>query len=244
MNSRDRLRAPELRNQIESALEDVLRHHEGLRELRERRRREEIESKLADSKPLEDVLKSVLEHSPTLAKLFLLGTRATNPFKTSQVQQTIRQFEGKPFPTYFKFKGKDYGVELERECHINMRFRIGFETDAANDYFSRETDPGEFALHLVLDGVNTAVPDYSLNLQNGVATLSAKLPEGSNVGDALMYLAVLTDCSRTEPFENRFEVRVKELQLVAGKEGKDIRLLAKKKGTTAKFRRESHYRKS
>ena len=220
MNSRDRLRAPELRHQIESALEDVLRHHEGLRELRERRRREEIESKLSDSKPLEDVLKSVLEHSPTLAKLFLLGTRATNPFKTSQVQQTTKPFEGKPFPTYFKFKGKDYGVELERECHINMRLRIGFETDAANDYFSRETDPGEFALHLVLDGVNAAVPDYSLNLQNGVATLSAKLPEGANVADALRYLAVVTDCSRTEPFENRFVVRVKEEATSSGNRGK------------------------
>jgi len=219
MNSRDRLRAPELRFLIESALEDVLKHHDGLRELRERRRRAEIESKLADSKPLEDVLKSVLEHSPTLAKLFLLGTRAANPFKTLTVQSGIKQFEGKPFPTYFKFRGKDYGDELERECHTNMRFRIAFETDAANDYFSREVDPGEFALHMVLNESRVPVSDYSLNLHNGIATLSAKLPEGSKPADALRYLAVVTDCSRTQPFENRFTVHVKEEAAVSGKRG-------------------------
>jgi hypothetical protein len=64
------------------------------------------------------------------------------------------------------------------------------------------------------------VPDYSLNLQNGVATLSAKLPEGSNVGDAFTYLGVVTDCSRTEPFANRFVVRVKEEATGGGNRGK------------------------
>ena len=112
-----------------------------------------------------------------------------------------------------------------------MRFRIGFETDAANDYFSRETDPGEFAIHLILDGVNAAVPDYSLNLQNGVATLSAKLPEGSSVADTLTYLAVVTDCSRTEPFQNRFVVRVKEETAAGGNRGKRHTPPGEKDGT-------------
>ncbi len=220
MNSRDRLRSPELRYEIEGALEDVLKHHDGLRDLRERRRREEIESKIADSKPLEDVLKSVLKHSPTLARLFLHGMRATNPFKTSQVAETAKQFEGERFPTYFKFKGKEYGTELERECHINLRFRINFETDAANDYFSREVDPGEFGLHHIRAGSHEPLPDYSLNLQNGVATLSAKLPEGCHLGDEMSFLATVTDRSRTEPFQNQFVIRVKEAALPAGGGGK------------------------
>jgi len=231
MNSRDRLRAPDLRFEIENALEDLLKHHDGLRELKERRRREEVESRLADSKPLEDVLKSVLKRSPTLAKLFLVGNRVTNPFKTIQVQEKEREFQGKRFPTYFKFKGKDYGVELERECHINMRCRVTFETDAANDYFSREVDPGEFTLTLVSNGTGLPVSDYSLNLQNGVATLSVQLPLGSRVGDQLTFVAIVTDRSRVEPFANKFTVCVKGVFAVRGTRGKRRRPPSEEKGT-------------
>ncbi len=219
MNSRDRLRSPELRYEIERALEDVLKHHDGLRDLKERRRREEIEAKLADSKPLEDVLKSVLQHSPTLAKLFLHGTRAANPFKTFQVLGAVREFGGKRFPTYFKFKGKEYGTKLTRECHIGMRFRINFETDAANDYFSREVDAGEFGLYLIRAGGREPLGDYSLSLQNGLATLSAKLPEKCGAGDELSFMAAVTDCSRTEPFQNEFVIHVRKEVVPSGGKG-------------------------
>ena len=82
MNSRDRLSGGELRSKLEDALEEVLKEHPGLRELRERRRREEIESKISEDKPLENILKSMIEHSPALTNLFLLGQRAANPFKS------------------------------------------------------------------------------------------------------------------------------------------------------------------
>ena len=51
LNSRDRLASGELRTQIERELEILLREHKGLKELREKRRREDIEGKLEDSKP-------------------------------------------------------------------------------------------------------------------------------------------------------------------------------------------------
>jgi hypothetical protein len=85
MNSRDRLSGGELRSKLEDALEEVLKDHPGLRELRERRRREEIESKISEDKPLENILKSMIEHSPALTSLFLLGQRAANPFKSLKV---------------------------------------------------------------------------------------------------------------------------------------------------------------
>ncbi len=141
MNSRDRLSGGELRTEIERSLEDLLKHHPGLRALKERRRREEIESSLADSKPLEEVLKSLLERYPTLSALFLPGSSASNPFKTIKVRADDAPYIGKRFPTYFKFKDKDYGSELQRDCHINIRCRISFETDAINDYFSRDIEP-------------------------------------------------------------------------------------------------------
>ena len=46
-------------------------------------RQEEIEEKLVDSKPLEDMLAEMLKHSPTLSTLLLKGIKLPNPFKPS-----------------------------------------------------------------------------------------------------------------------------------------------------------------
>jgi hypothetical protein len=211
MNSRDRLRNDELRAAIERQLEETLKNHEGLRALKEKRRREETDAKLGDSKPLEDILESVLKHSPTLSALFLRGARLSNPFKSAKAQTEGKQFNGKRYPTYFKFKGKEYGTEFHRDCHINMRCRITFETDAENDYFSRDIDRGEFSLFGVVGDSRFPVTDFAgPNLRNGNATLSVELPVNCREGDTLRFVAGVTDLSRVKPFENSFVVTVKE----------------------------------
>jgi hypothetical protein len=208
MNSRDRLSDGALRSDIEDELEDLLKRHSGLRELREKRRREELESKLDDSRPLENILENILQQSPTLSDLFLKGTRISTPFKTRTVQEEDQPFEGKKYPTYFKFKGQDYGTELTRNCHINMRLRIKFETDAANDYFDRDIDPGEFSLYRVSGSLKSLVEGQVVNLHNGIATLSFRLPENCCVDDELYFLASVNDRTQVSAFENRFVVTV------------------------------------
>jgi hypothetical protein len=220
MNSRDRLSKGELRSSIESELEDMLKNHQGLRDLKERRRREETESRLADSKPLEDVLEMILKHSPSLANLFLLGKRASNPFKTRKVQEDEQPYSGKRFPTYFKFNGKDYGYVLERETHRNMRCRISFETDADNDYFSRTLEAGDFSLSSIVDGAKAPVANFAgPNLNSGIATLSVRLPEDAQIDSKLEFQATVTDPYRDQPFENRFVVLVKPEAPPAGGNG-------------------------
>jgi hypothetical protein len=220
MNSRDRLSAAPLRHAIEDELEVLLKNHDGLRELKERRRREELEESLKDSKPLEEVLEKLIRHSPSLSQLFLLGDRATNPFKAKTVQTQEKKFEGNRYPTYFKFRGKNYGEKLERECHINMRARIAFETDAVNDYFSRQVDPGTLTVDLV--GPNSEsleVNDYSVNLQNGIATLNLKLPSNCAVGQTIEFVVTVTDSTQLEPFRNTFQLRVRPAVKPGGKNG-------------------------
>jgi hypothetical protein len=210
MNSRDRLSGGELRQELEDVLEDMLKQHQGLRALKERRRREETEERFADSKPLENILENLLKKSQTLASLFLPGARATNPFKPVKVREEEKPYEGKTYPTFFKFKGKEYGEDLRRETPQNMRSRIDFETDAVNDYFSRSIDPGQFAIWREVDGERRPVPNYvGPNLQNGTATLSVQLPEDCQPGDELVFLTSVTDASRVDPFENRFIVKVR-----------------------------------
>jgi len=231
MNSRDRLSRGTLRASIEYELEDMLKNHSGLRELKERRRREETEERLADSKPLEDILENILRQAPNLANLFLLGKRASNPFKTRRVIEEERPYQGKRFPTYFKFKGKDYGAELTRETHRNMRCRIAFETDAVNDFFSRPIETGKFSLFRVSDGLKAAVSSFAgPNLHNGVATLSVKLPEDAQVGDRISFDAVVTDPYNDREFENRFTVLVKEEAEVVGAGGQRRKPPSQKEG--------------
>lgn len=215
MNSRDRVSSSDLSQKIEDNLETLISEHKGLRELNEKRRREKKAAKLEDSKPLEKVLESVIKHSPTLSQLFSVGKHLSNPFKSKQVESEEKKFEGKKFPTYFKFKKVEYGEVLERNCHINQRSRIFFESDAKNDYFGRNIDPGEFSLYLVnKNGQETSVDNYSLNPNDGVFTLNLELPDECEIGDKLRYKSKVTDPTRLEevnpPFVNEFVLKVLE----------------------------------
>lgn len=210
MNSRDRLSSNAIRQAIESQLEIMLRENTSLRILKERRRAEEIQSKLAEEKPLEDILKGILKQSPTLASLFLTGTRAANPFKTLGVAEQEEKFVGKPHPTFFKFKGKDYGKSLSRDCHLNQRFRVTFETDAENDYFSRAVNKGTFSLTRIAGEHRASVTDYVGPFpQNGIATLNMELPLNCEVGDTLEFEAVVSDPTLIDDFKNRFCLTVR-----------------------------------
>lgn len=208
-NSRDRLNGGDLRNNIEAALELLLKEHPGLRALKERRRREQVESKLGDSKPLTDILGPLIKQSAALASLFRIGgLRLPNPFQTQQVKPDEIEFTGERFPSYFKFKGIKYGRTFKRDCHINMRARITFETDAENCYFNRKVDPGEFSLDRVENGEDLFVEDYVLNLHNGIASLNLQLPKDCVVDDVMEFVASVTDDTRSESFENRLVLRV------------------------------------
>jgi len=215
MNSRDRLCGGELRDEIERELEITIKDHPGLRALREKRKREDIESKLGDSKPLEEALELIFKSSPSLSSIFLTGTRLSNPFKTKKVSTGDELYGGKPHPTFFKFQKLPYGEVLERTAAINMRCRVTFETDVVNDYFYRLENKGTFSLHIASDGLAKEVDSYSLNLQNGKATLSVRLPKDCHIGNVIVYESKVTDDTLLQPFINRFVLTVGKPQQIS-----------------------------
>jgi hypothetical protein len=198
MNSRDRLRGGDLKNQIESKLEELIRTHPGLRALSERRRREELQSKLEDSKPLKEVLEDILRKSPALSALLIPGTKIKTPFDLREVGEQ-QKFLGRVFPTYFRIRLKD-----TKKCHINMKCRVQYETDANNDYFERSDLPGKFGLWVQ----ENEITDYILNLWNGLATLTLTLPEKAQVGDIIEYHSIVEDPTQPRSFEDRFAIEV------------------------------------
>jgi hypothetical protein len=211
MNSRDRLRNSQLRKALEDQLEDILKQHPGLRELRERRQREEIEKRLEQSRPLEEVLEKLLKTSPSLSRLFQPGSRILKPFKKGPTtgkggdendgQKGDKPFEGKPHPTYFKFPKKPYGEILYRTFEVGRRCRISFETDVVNDYFNRTAYPGRFHVE-VLEPTGVEEPNWSLTPHDGIASLSLHMPEDFVIGSKITLQFTVEDDILSEPFVN------------------------------------------
>ena len=159
---------------------------------------------MGDSKPLAEILADIIKKSPTLSRLLLRGERIRDPFNLRGAQKK-EEFTGKKFPTYFALTG-NYTKEKPKACPINRKFRVQYETDAENDYFNRDRDPGEFRLKRN----GSVIEDYSLNLWNGLATLTMSLPQGLAVGDLRGFETGVSDISRVTPYQDEFWIRVVE----------------------------------
>lgn len=203
MNSRDRLSTCPLKTEIENELEDVLKKHPGLSILKDKRRREEIETKLSDQQPLVEVLQDILKKSPTLSKLFIQGLKLTNPFNTTNASKA-EEYIGTDFPTIFTLI-KKFNSENPKQAHQNSKFRVEYKTDVANDYFDRSKDPGTFKLFV--NGKESENKD--INLWNGSAYLNV-LIENYKVGDLVHFLSEVSDISRALPITEEFYIKVIE----------------------------------
>ena len=216
MNSRDRLEQGEFLRNIQNELQRILKDNQSLRDLRERRRQEDMASRLADSKPLVEVLEKIVRRSPALLALFGATGPISDPFRSDTVP-TKATFNGQKHPTFFRFRNLEYGRELQRNTPINMRSRISFETDVVNDYFGRVGFPGRHNLRSNDEPTPLAeIPDRTFNLDNGVATLNLSLPKGAKEGDSFRYELVIDDESLVEPFVNRFCITVGAFQNPSG----------------------------
>ncbi len=215
MNSRDRLRSGDMRANLERTLEELIRNHPGLKEFRAKRRQEDIKNKLADSKPLADVIETILKKSPTLSMLFLKGVRLPNPFKVTKAKNQ-EEYSGKRFPSIFKLI-KEFDKQHPKPCPFNTRFRIQYKTDTNNDYFDRDSDPGNFSLKMN----GEKIIDHSINLWNGTANLNVKLTSLAKQGELLHFQSEVNDVSRVEPLIEEFFVQVEDkIDKKPGKSGK------------------------
>ena len=84
-----------------------------------------------------------MKTNPVLNKLFLQGLNISTPFPPSGTGNGGRRdFVGKRFPTFFRFKERGDGEPLRRPATRGTRVRVAFETDAEDSYFVRDIDAG------------------------------------------------------------------------------------------------------
>lgn len=209
MPSRDRLAEDDFKVEMIDVLEQALKNDETLRQLRNQRQKELMSDKLKDDKPLADVLQNLIKSSPNLTALLQRGQRITTPFKSDLSDvQTVKPFKGEVYPSFFKIKGTAYGEEHKRNCPINYRMRLQFETDARDDYFKRRIEAGRFSITWATkSGEQHKISVAGPNLRNGLATVMVTLPDDIAVDDVLAMTAVTEDSRAT--FENKVIVAIK-----------------------------------
>ena len=204
MASRDRMRKSSFSKKLEDDLESLLNNNSALKELRNRRRKEQIGEQLNDDKPLQEILSDLVNKDPKLAQLLMTGNRISAPFP-GEIPNGDSEFEGKKFPTFFKFSKIDYGKIFVREASIGGKVRFDFITDAVNEYFGRDIEPGK----LTMTSENFD-PKYIVSpLRNGSCSVNLVIPERYVEGDVFEVQIQVTDQNCIEPFINiaRVELR-------------------------------------
>jgi hypothetical protein len=212
MNSRDRVRETDISDGILEEVEDLLRDDPGLRELQNRRRKEDIEDRLADNQPLADAFQDILRSDPTLERLFLTGQAISAPFaRQGAGEGTGGRFEGKPYPSYWRFKNKQQHEELDRPARLGSVPRVEFETDVDNTYFDRGENPdliqGEWHVYRTDRGVAETLMGCRLDgPRDGIAVLHINLPPDLTVGTVLTLEVEVGDDTMPGPFTNKLQL--------------------------------------
>ena len=137
---------------------------------------------------------------PLRIPTFTLGTGTGKDDKSS--------FEGRKHPTYFRFKKNQKFIE--RSQPINQAIRVGFETDATDNYLSRKNTPGNFSFQCSNGNGELLLVDYRVgNLHNGLMDIVLKLDKKRmSVGEVLNFVFTISDDSLVEPFENTLKVTI------------------------------------
>lgn len=205
MTSRDRLgNGPETK-EIEECLEDILKNNGNLRDLKNKRRKEELENQLSDNKVTKELFEKIIKSSPVLSKLLIQGVRIPDPFSTTTNSGGVASFVGKQHPTFFKLV-KEFNQNKPKALEIGKKGRVQFETDVKNDYLDRTREKGDFKVWCKEN--NKIEILHSINPYNGLWTLNFALPDKTKVGSFFTIETELSDNTLVKPFFNSFVVEL------------------------------------
>ena len=230
----NRKRSEELTN----ALIDCIKINE-LEALQNKRKDQLIDKKLGDEKPLEETLAKIIKKNPSLAALFKIGPRLSNPFNTKETgEENSKKKQLNFYPTYFNWKKKIEKDQIYlRDGNINKQLRFDIVTDAEDDYFVREKDAGNLEVKLSIKDENNSYIEinsdeitYNQYLKNGDFLLSLKIPQDIRVGNKLRAEFSFSDSNTKKPFNLSSEINIVEASDKTDHEKNDKKNKKKDKG--------------
>jgi hypothetical protein len=147
MASRDRMRSNEAWREIQEMLARELREHEALKALNHARREQQMQRSADEGRFINEVVSRLIRSNRSLTAYLGLGGRVPGGVDpTTPGHVPVETFEGKRFPTFlriYRFNGAHSGV-FQKRVPLNSYAFLKLETDACNDYLSREAEAGEF----------------------------------------------------------------------------------------------------
>lgn len=171
--TRDILRNNRFQEELKASLEYELKNHEGLKRLNLLRKNSIITDEVKKSEDLESFVNDLMEFDPTL-KMLLSGAFEIEYRK--ERGNSEKEFEGKNYPTFLKIKDLEISQTGSKNIPINSYVSVVLETDAENNYLTREHNPGK--INLEFQGEAS-----SIKLHNGRLTIRFFPDTNSKVGD-------------------------------------------------------------
>lgn len=159
MASRDRMADHSAAEKLQQILAVELRDDEGLQTINKLRHEKILSYNPKETKFMEEVISELIKGDKDLINLLGLTGKVRDITDPGPVR--VLEYQGKKFPTYFRLANGG-GI---KKIPSNTYVRVKFETDAANDYFYRDKDPGDLIFQPAISTSN--------HLYNG--TLTAKL---------------------------------------------------------------------
>ncbi|MBI2598755.1 hypothetical protein HYW40_00835 [Candidatus Curtissbacteria bacterium] len=156
MGSRDRMADHSAAEKLQEILAAELREDEGLQTINKLRHEKILSYNPKETKFMEEVVSELIKGDRDLINLLGLTGKVIDVKDPGTLH--VAKFEGKKFPTYFRLANGG-GV---KKIPSNSYVRVKFETDAANDYFYRDKDPGDLIFEPTIS--------TSKHLYNGVLT--------------------------------------------------------------------------
>ncbi|MGI9344734.1 MAG: hypothetical protein ACR2PW_00535 [Gammaproteobacteria bacterium] len=197
--SRDRVNK-DAENEIMKCLKELVDNNRAIKELKHERQQERLNSKIANNKHSEELMREILKNSPHLTQLLVNKGRISAPF--DQREQLKQTFEGKEHPTYFVLD-KEFPIERPKPAEIGRKCRVQFKTDVCDNYLNPNRQyPGSFQL------TSTSLePLFDLNLYKGICTLNIEIPDALPVDEILKFEYSVTDDAIVSPFGGSFFVK-------------------------------------
>ncbi len=205
MASRDRIADTGFSKTLIEEISNNLKNNPKLKELRERRTRELSAGNADAARAAEKVFRSLYDEDRDLLRFLLEGRSLPMP----PAPPEIEPFVGKRHPTYFRHAKDPFDRHIQRQVITGRSCTLTFHTDAVDDYFTRDLDPGDWDVRLLTepsphkDDSWGALEVSHMRLGSGEAQLAVKVKD-TEPGEAYRYELVVIDNTTHTRFSNEF----------------------------------------
>ena len=206
MASRDRIADNEFSKRLLQEIADAISSNPKLRELKYKRTRELGSSNVEPSELAANVIRHLYASDKALAKYLLEGTKLHLP----KEPPPATPFMGKPHPTYFAHAKQPAEHHVDKTATVGKSASVSFKTDALDDYFTRDNNPGVYDVRLIEPHLTGTLPDdygyldlSRLVLKDGDATLTLKIAN-AKAGETYRYEILVDDQTTLRQFRREF----------------------------------------